>query len=111
MAITKNIFIDQGATYQLTVTAYDQTGSALSITSGSGCTASGKLSKSFYSSSKVSFAASITGTGQVSLALGATTTAALTPGVYVYDAEILTPTGIVYRVVQGNATVDPNVTT
>lgn len=111
MAITKNIFIDQGATYQLTVTAYDQNGSALTITAAPGVTASGKLSKSFYSSSKVSFTASVTGTGQIFLALGATTTAAMTPGVYVYDAEILTPNGTVYRVVQGNATVDPNVTT
>ena len=111
MAITKNLYIDQGANFQMSLTAFDSAGSVLSITSGSGYTATGKLAKSYLASSKISFVCSITGsTGQVSIALGATALSGIRPGVYVYDVEVQSPDGKVYRIVQGNVTIDPNVT-
>lgn len=111
MATTKNLFIDQGSTFSYSITATDENGTALSITSGSGYTASGQLRRSYYSVSSVAFAAGVTGaTGNITFGLGATNTAALKPGRYVYDIELEYPTGKVVRQLQGTVTVDPEVT-
>lgn len=111
MANTKNIFIDQGSTFSYSFTATDENGTALSITAGSGYTASGQLRRSYYSLTSTLFAVGVTGaTGNVTFSLGATNTAALKPGRYVYDIELLYPTGKVVRQLQGTITVDPEVT-
>jgi hypothetical protein len=61
--------------------------------------------------SSVAFAAGVTGaTGNITFGLGATNTAALKPGRYVYDIELEYPTGKVVRQLQGTITVDPEVT-
>lgn len=108
MAITKNIFIDQGASYSLSLTAQDAYGSVINIT---GATGYCHLRRSFYSTTYKEMTVSLTGgTGGFNVAMGATSTAALKPGVYVYDVEFHKPDGTVIRVIQGNATVDPEVT-
>lgn len=48
--------------------------------------------------------------GIITLSLSATTTAALAAKKYVYDLEIVSSTGFVTRVLQGEAIVSPEVT-
>jgi hypothetical protein len=48
--------------------------------------------------------------GTITLALTAAETAALTPGRYVYDLEMVAPAGTVRRLVEGTITVTPEVT-
>lgn len=111
MATTKNLSLDQGSSFSYSLTATDNTGTALSITAGSGYTASARMRRSYYSSSYVAFTASITGaTGNITITLGPTASAALKPGRYVYDVELECPNGSVYRQKQGVVTVDPEAT-
>lgn len=48
--------------------------------------------------------------GKIDIHATATQTGALTAGEYVYDLELTSPSGIVTRVIQGRATVRPQVT-
>ena len=110
MAITKNIFIDQGSTYSASLTAQDSYGNTINI---NGATGYCHLRRSYYSSSYNEMTVSVTGasgSGWYNLYMGDTATAELKPGVYVYDVEFHKPDGTVVRVRQGNATVDPEVT-
>jgi hypothetical protein len=100
----KNLFIDQGSSFSYSLTANIPVGCT---------TVNGQLRRSYYSSSYVNFTCSLTagtgGTGSVTISLGATTSAALKPGRYVWDLEAsygLTTT----RLRQGTAYVDPEVT-
>jgi hypothetical protein len=70
------------------------------------------MRKSYYSSSATTITSTVTGTanGEVTLSVSATNTAALTPGRYVYDVIITSPTSVVTRVVEGIVTVLPSVT-
>lgn len=81
----------------------------MGITSGSGYTASCQFRRSYYSTTSVSLASSITGTGVIQCALSATASAALKDGRYVYDVELAFPDGTIVRQQQGNVTVDPEV--
>jgi hypothetical protein len=108
MAITKQIFIDQGSTYSLSLTAQDLYGNVINI---AGCTGYCHLRRSYFSSSYKEMNVSLTGgTGGYNISMGATSSAALKAGVYVYDVEFHRSDGTVVRVLQGNATVDPEVT-
>jgi hypothetical protein len=48
--------------------------------------------------------------GQVTLTISAVDTATLTPDKYVYDLELVSPTGVVNRLVEGNFVVKAEVT-
>jgi hypothetical protein len=48
--------------------------------------------------------------GTVTLTISATDTAALTPGKYVYDLELVSGGGIVSRIIEGNFIVKAEVT-
>jgi hypothetical protein len=48
--------------------------------------------------------------GQVNLLIDATTTAGLAPGLYVYDLELVSNTGVVDRILEGNFKVSAEVT-
>jgi hypothetical protein len=48
--------------------------------------------------------------GQITLTIAANTTAALVPGQYVYDLELVSSTGIVDRILEGNFKVSAEVT-
>lgn len=109
MAVTKNLFMDQGSDFSYSLTANDSYGNPLNISSG--YTATAQLRRSYYSSTSYNFITSITGgTGGILISLGATSTAALKAGRYVYDVELQYPDGKVFRLVQGNISVDPEVT-
>lgn len=48
--------------------------------------------------------------GTVNLTISATDTAALTPGLYVYDLELVSGAGVVTRLVEGNFNIKAEVT-
>jgi len=108
MAYTKYIFIDQGTTYTLSLTATDSAGSPINL---SGCSISAQLRKSPAASNYTSFSTSITGsTGQFILTLAATASSAISSGKYMYDVELTNSSGIISRIVQGTALIDPEIT-
>ena len=107
MATKANLIIDQGSTFTTTITLTDDDGNALTLL---GYTGAGQIRKHYTSSTAVSFTVNISpSTGEVTLSLTATQTAALTAGRYVYDVE-LTTGSIVSRVLEGIVTVTPEVT-
>ena len=109
MAAFSEIVIEQGATFNTTINVEDTAGAAINLY---GYTANSMMRKSYYSSSATTITSTVTGTanGEVTLTVSATNTANLTPGRYVYDVIITSPTSVVTRVVEGIVTVLPSVT-
>ena len=106
---TYNFIIDQGATFtrQLTV---KEDGSAMNLT---GYSVASKMRSTHDSGTVVgTFTCSITTatSGLITMAMTASTTAAIEEGIYVYDLEITSGSGTVTRLLQGEVTVNPEVT-
>ena len=109
MATISNLFIDQGADFTTTVTINDSTGSALDLT---GYTALAMIRKTYQSTTATTFTSTFVAdrtTGQITISLTDTQTAALEDGRYVYDLVITNAAGSKTRVVEGIATVNPSV--
>ena len=112
MATVKNLVIDQGTTYSLTITVSDYNGNAIDL---DGYTLRSQLRKSYGATSYTSFtvtAAEDTTTGELTISLSASQTSALKAGRYVYDVEIVAPVtedSTVTRVLEGIITVSPQV--
>jgi hypothetical protein len=109
MATISNLFIDQDADFTTTVTVNDSTGSAPDLTN---YTALGMIRKTYQSSTATTFTSSFVSprtTGQITISLTDTQTAALESGRYVYDLVITDASGNKTRVVEGIATVNPSV--
>ena len=109
MATISNLFIDQGADFTTTVTINDSTGSALDLTN---YTALAMVRKSYASTTATTFTSTFASdrtTGQITISLTDTQTAALESGRYVYDLIITDASGTKTRVVEGIATVNPSV--
>ena len=109
MATISNLFIDQDADFTTTVTVNDSTGSALDLTN---YTALGMIRKTYQSSTATTFTSAFVSprtTGQITISLTDTQTAALESGRYVYDLVITDASGNKTRVVEGIATVNPSV--
>lgn len=109
MATISNLFIDQDADFTTTVTVNDSTGTALDLTN---FTALAMLRKSYQSSTATTFTSAFVSprtTGQITISLTDTQTAALESGRYVYDLVITDASGNKTRVVEGNVTVNPSV--
>ena len=109
MATISNLFIDQDADFTTTVTVNDSTGTALDLTN---YTALAMIRKSYQSSTATTFTSSFVSprtTGQITISLTDTQTAALESGRYVYDLVITDASGNKTRVVEGIATVNPSV--
>jgi hypothetical protein len=111
MAALTNLLIEQGATFTSTISLFNADDTAFDLTDHTGA---GQIRKSYSSSSAsatftISFAADRT-SGQVTLSLTPTQTAALEEGRYVYDIEVTGSDSTVTRVLQGTVTVSPNVT-
>lgn len=113
MATVKNLVIDQGTTFSLTITVADANGNAIDL---DGYTLRAQLRKSYGATSYTSFtmeAAEDTTTGELTISLTDTQTSALKAGRYVYDVEIVAPVAddsVVTRVLEGIITVTPEVT-
>tara|TARA_Y100001972_G_scaffold118950_1_gene159659 strand:- start:1038 stop:1373 length:336 start_codon:yes stop_codon:yes gene_type:complete len=109
MASITNIFIDQGATFSETITVKDTSGNALNLT---GFTGIAQIRKSPSSSTSVSFTvafASDRTTGQLTISLTSTQTAALEAGRYNYDVLITASGGDKTRAAEGIANVNASV--
>jgi hypothetical protein len=106
MAITKNLSIDQGATFSTNVYYLD----IKTPTSLSGYNVRSNLKRSYYSANSVSFVTEIinAANGVVSLNLDSTVTTNLIAGRYVYDVEAYNA-NIVIRIAEGLITVNPGV--
>ena len=111
MATIKNLVIDQGATFTTTIVLSDAAGNLLNLT---GYTTYATLRKSYASIAAVNLNATRNPTfttGEITLSMTATATAALRAGRYVYDVDIVsTSDNSVTRVVEGIVTVNPGVT-
>lgn len=109
MATQANIFIDQGANYSNIITVTGTSGTALDLT---GYTVASQMRKSYASSTAFSLNPTIYNAvnGQVRMTLTAVQSEAITPGRYLYDLEITSSGGVKTRVVEGVATVTPQIT-
>ncbi len=116
MALGNNfdITINQGETFQLTLTWKDAAGVVINNT---GYTAAMQVRETYSSSSTVVSLTNGSGitlggaAGTVAIVISAATTAALTaPFSGVYDLELVSGGGVVTRILQGAAIVTPEVT-
>lgn len=110
MAEFVELQIEAGASFVTEVNVNDANGNALDLTTYS---ARAQLRKSYYSTTAVDFAVSITDApgGSITMQLSAANTSSIRAGRYVYDVEIEnTSTGFVTRIFEGIVTVLPNVT-
>jgi len=111
MATVRNIVIDQGTTFNLSITITDFTDSPINLTD---YTLRSQMRKSYYSNTFTEF--SITSpnptNGEIVISLSAEQTSSLRHGRYVYDIEITgpAPENEVTRIVEGIVTVNPEVT-
>ena len=110
-AATYDLVIDQGSDFAIDLTITEG-GSAKNLTGYAGRA----QMRSTHASSSVSatFTCSIVGAdsnGILKMELSSSTTTSLTAGRYVYDLEIHTGSdAIVKRLIQGNVTINPEVT-
>ncbi len=110
-----NLEINQGATLALVATWKDSAGTAVNLT---GYTARLNVRETYSSSSAILTLTTENGgitlggsAGTITLSASATTTAALTaPFSGVYDLELVSGGGVVTRLLEGVATVSPEVT-
>ena len=107
---TYNLVIDQGSDFALDL-VIKQSGSALDLTNYTG---RAQLRTSVAASStSATFTVSITNAanGALKMQLPAATSSGISAGQYVYDLEIFTANNsIVKRIMQGEATITPEVT-
>ena len=109
MAGFAELTLEQGASFTTTVTVNGSDGSPTNLTS---YTAAAQLRKSYYSTTANNFTVTVSNAanGELTVAMSAANTANLTPGRYVYDLLITSPTSIKSRVVEGIVTLLPSVT-
>lgn len=108
MATKANIVIDQGSTFEVTFDLTDENGDPLNLT---GYTVSSQLRKHYTSSNAVTFSCNTSGSnGNVTIALTANQTSSIINGRYVYDVELTNTDGTISRIIEGIATVTPQVT-
>lgn len=107
MAIRSNIFIDQGTNVEFTYNVTNDDDTVMDLT---GFTGKAQMRKHYSSSNAHTFTVAIdANNGIVTMTMNANTTGNIKYGRYVYDCEI-TSNGVVSRIVEGIATVRPQVT-
>ena len=106
---TYNFILEQGATFNRILTVQED-GSAMNLT---GYSAASKFRLTHDSSTVVgTFTCTISdaSAGEITMQMTNSTTAAIEEGIYVYDLEITNSAGTVTRIMEGNITVNPEVT-
>ena len=105
---TVNFVLDQGATFEKTITAQNSASGNVTISSG---TCASKMRQSTYSGNNIhTFSTSVTGSN-VTISMTATNTANVAAGQYVYDIEYTqSDTTTVERLAEGIVTVSPQST-
>jgi hypothetical protein len=103
------LFLEQGATFNTSITLDDVSGVAFNLVN---YTATSQMRKSYYTSSYHTITSTITNAanGEITLSITAANTTNITPGRYVYDLRITSPSNTVTRIVEGIVTVLPSVT-
>lgn len=110
MATYSNIYIDQGSTYSSVIDVKDDNGLPTDLTN---YFVRGQIRRTYNSTLFYDFLLDIPNptNGKIVISLSNITSAALKPGRYVYDIEIVHSTlGDVRRVVEGQVDVSPSVT-
>jgi len=106
---TYNFILEQGATFNRILTVKENN-SAMNLT---GYSVASKMRSTHDSSTVVgTFTCTISNasSGEVTMSMTSSTSAAIEEGIYVYDLEITSGTGTVTRLLQGEVTVNPEVT-
>ena len=106
---TYNFILEQGATFNRQLTVKDD-GSAMNLT---GYSVASKMRSTHDSSTVVgTFTCTISNAtgGIITMSMTNSTTGAIEEGIYVYDLEMTSGTGVVTRLMQGTVTVNPEVT-
>ena len=106
---TYNFVLEQGATFTRTLTVQENA-SAMNLT---GYSVASKMRSTHDSSTVVgTFTCTISNAsgGVITMTMTNSTTAAIEEGIYVYDLEITSGAGTVTRLMQGQVTVNPEVT-
>lgn len=109
MAQYEELYIDQGSTFQYTITLANPLGGGFDLTSYE---TRAQLKRSYKSLTAVDFVVSYPDrtAGAFQLNLTDEATKALKSGQYVFDVVIENTGGEIYRVIEGIAFVDPGVT-
>lgn len=109
MAIYANIIVDQGSDFFSAITVEGSDGNIFDLT---GYIARGQVRKTYASSTAYDLHSTIPNptSGVINISLSSTQTAAMRPGRYVYDVEIVDAQSVVTRVVEGQVEVSPRVT-
>ena len=109
MAAYSELTLEQYANFSTSINVDDSSGNAINLF---GYTAASQIRKSYYSTTATNFTASVTGVanGELTISMTAANTANMTPGRYLYDVVITSPTSIKTRVVEGIVVILPGVT-
>ena len=106
---TYNFILEQGATFNRILTVKENN-SAMNLTN---YTVASKMRSTHDSGTVVgTFTCTISdaANGKITMQMTNSTTSAIEEGIYVYDLEITASSGTVTRIMQGNVTVNPEVT-
>jgi hypothetical protein len=106
---TYNFIVEQGATFNRILTVKENN-SAMNLT---GYSVASKMRSTHDSSTVVgTFTCTISNasSGEITMSMTNSTSAAIEEGIYVYDLEITSGAGAVTRLIQGEVTVNPEVT-
>ena len=105
---TVNFVLDQGSTFEKTITAKNTAGGNVTISSG---TTSAKLRQSTYSGNNIHTFTTSTSGSNVTISMTATNTANIAAGQYAYDIEYTQSDGTtIERLAEGIVTVSPEST-
>ena len=105
---TVNFVLDQGSTFEKTITAKNTAGGNVTISSG---TTSAKLRQSTYSGNNIHTFTTSTSGSNVTISMTATNTANVAAGQYAYDIEYTQSDGTtIERLAEGIVTVSPEST-
>ena len=105
---TVNFVLDQGSTFEKTITAKNTASGNVTISSG---TTSAKLRQSTYSGNNIHTFTTSTSGSNVTISMTATNTANVSAGQYVYDVEYTQTDAItIERLAEGIVTVSPQST-
>ena len=101
-----NIVINQGCNFNTVIDLTDENNDPLNVT---GYTARSQIRKHYLSINSVSFTTTLSN-GQLILSLTPAQTSNIVAGRYVYDTELVDAANSVIRLMEGIATVTPEVT-
>jgi hypothetical protein len=109
MAISTNLYIDQGTDFSVSVNISETDGTAKNL---SGYTARAQLRKSYYSKTNVTFTSAVTAPseGEITISLSNAQTANIKAGRYVFDVETVSNANVIARILEGMVIINPEVT-